>query len=590
MGAHRTHRWVRRAWALAFGLVLLATGLVALEAGSAQTSSISSVRSGRWTNPATWGGTRPTADQEVTISAGHTVYANPKADFVFSTRKNIIVLGTLRMRPDRPSVEHVIHFSEVNEAAFVGEGMDPLPSDVGLWVMGAGKLDIAGTKKTAWQHCQCSLDAGATSIRFDVANQGWRHGDDLVVTPTEPPTVGTRSHTGFDERDLLSKSGTRVTVDPLAHAHPMVNGTWSPEVLNLSRNVKIEGEPGHRAHIFIRSTSPQTIKYAELRYLGVERVTGRYPLHFHHSGDGSRGSQVVGTVVRDADHHAFVTHNSHGVTYKNTIAYNITSDAYWWDPAPNASHDIRYDRVVAAKVLPGGSGPSPIPHSKRLAGIEFANGDGNVARDSVAVGVVSANSPAGFEWPEPGPGGLWTLDGENRTHNNQANGILTWQNTTTPHAFVNFVSFHNGRVGIDHGAYRNNDRFEGCDTYGNGSGSIILRANSNAQRIQIVGCTFDNAGLYPAVLRDEAHYQNTSHETLVKDVTLKGAQTGLVVRADDNNGLIDLVCVDFQTTSDVIFESGVHPSTRVRIQSCDGTTAEQITTAGRVPIAPFYPY
>jgi hypothetical protein len=582
-------RWARRTWTLVTGLALLLTGLIGVEAGSAQASSISSVRSGKWTNPATWGGTPPTADQEVTISAGHTVYADPNADFVFNARKNIIVLGTLRMRPASPTVQHVIHFVDVNEAAFVGQGMDPVSSDVGLWVMGAGRLDIAGTAKTPWQYCSCGLNAGATSIPFVNANQGWRSGDDLVVTPTESPTVGSRSYTGFETRDLLSKSGNTVIVDPLAHAHPVVNGAWSPEVLNLSRNVRIEGEPGQHAHIFIRSTSPQTINYVELRYMGVERVSGRYPIHFHHSGDGSRGSQVVGTVVRDAGHHAFVTHISHGVTYKSTVAYNITGDAYWWDPT-DRSNDILYNRVVAARILPGGSGVSTTPHFTRLAGIEFSSGRGNVAKNSVAVGVESWNAPAGFEWPEP-EGGLWTLEGTNRTHNHQANGILTWQNTNTVHSFTGFVSFHNGRVGIDHGAYGNNDHFQGCQIYGNGSGAMLLRAKSSGEaRTQIVGCTFDAAGLYPAVLRDEAHYQNASYETLVKDVTLKGAEDGLVVRADDNVSRIDLVCVDFQTSNDVKFQSGVHPLTRVRIQSCDGTTAELITSAGRVPIPPFYPY
>jgi hypothetical protein len=589
MAGSQRGRWSRGAWTLVSALVLLFAGLIGVEVGAAQTLTIASVRSGVWTDPATWGGTTPTADQEVTISPGHTVYADPNANFLFNTRKNIVVLGTLRLRPASPSVQHVIHFTDVNEAAFVGGTMDPVSSDVGLWVMGAGKLDIAGTTKTAWRHCQCSLQAGANSLPFPVANQGWRFGDDLVVTPTESPTVGSRSYTGFEQRDLLSQSGSVITVNPLAHPHPIVNGTWSPEVLNLSRNVRIEGEPGRRAHIFIRSTSPQIINFAELRYLGVERVTGRYPLHFHHAGDGSRGSQVVGTVVRDAGHHAFVTHISHGVTYQNTIAYNITSDAYWWDPT-DQSNDILYDQVVAAKILPGGSGVSTTPHFTRLAGIELGSGSRNVARNSVAVGVQSWNAPAGFEWPEPA-GGLWTLSGTNRTHNHQANGILTWQNTKGVHTMADFVSFHNGRVGIDHGAYGNSDLFDGCHIYANGSGAMLLRAvSTNAAPIQIVGCTLDAAGLYPAVLRDEAHYKNARYETLVKDVTLTGAVDGLVLRADDNYNLIDLVCVNFQTANDVRFVSGAHPRTRVRIQSCDGTTAELITSKGRVPIPPFYPY
>ena len=37
---------------------------------------------------------------------------------------------------------------------------------------------------------------------------------------------------------------------------------------------------------------------------------------------------------------------------------------------------------------------------------------------------------------------------------NETNGIFVWQNTaTTPHFVDNFVAFHNGQSGIDHGAY-----------------------------------------------------------------------------------------------------------------------------------------
>jgi hypothetical protein len=89
-------------------------------------------------------------------------------------------------------------------------------------------------------------------------------------------------------------------------AHPEVNGQWTAEVMDLTRNVRIEGTPGGPAHVFIRSTKPQSIKYAQIRYTGVLKGTntssgtsGRYGLHFHMMGDGSRGSVVEGVVVRE---------------------------------------------------------------------------------------------------------------------------------------------------------------------------------------------------------------------------------------------------------------------------------------------------
>lgn len=51
-------------------------------------------------------------------------------------------------------------------------------------------------------------------------------------------------------------------------------GEWKPtafgysaEVLNLTRDVVIEGRPGGRSHIFIRSCVPQTIRHAVVRHM-----------------------------------------------------------------------------------------------------------------------------------------------------------------------------------------------------------------------------------------------------------------------------------------------------------------------------------
>lgn len=59
--------------------------------------------------------------------------------------------------------------------------------------------------------------------------------------------------------------------------------------MNLTCNVRIEGTEGHRAHVFIHSSQPQSIRYAQLRYMGPRQadggytslVLGRYGLHFH---------------------------------------------------------------------------------------------------------------------------------------------------------------------------------------------------------------------------------------------------------------------------------------------------------------------
>lgn len=363
-----------------------------------------------------------------TVPDGEVWEFDPEVSTIVEVSANVIVEGTLVMRPASSGVTHTLRFVDVDEDRFVGGGLEVLDSDVGLWVMGAGRLDIHGAPKTAWSY---------------EWQRGWE-GDEVVATPVEA-----------GEYDTFRQVSSAADVPP-ANALGL-----SPELLNLSRNVVIEGTPEGRAHVLIRSSSPQQIRYAVFRYLGPflgdggERtqssdVTGRYGVHFHHSGDGSRGSVLEGVVVRDTENHAFVTHASHGVTLRETIAFNTRHAAYWWDQTTrknpgNESHDILYERAVAAGVAAGNG---------RDGGFQLGEGNGNAVVDSVAVGITNDGSAvAGYLWKGP-EDGVWRFEG-NIAHNNVGSGILVWVNTATTHVIEDFTAYHNSQPGIIHGAYRN---------------------------------------------------------------------------------------------------------------------------------------
>lgn len=150
----------------------------------------------------------------------------------------------------------------------------------------------------------------------------------------------------------------------MGSAVPQVDPSVPPtEVLNLTRSVRIEGTSEGRSHVIIISSAPQTIRYVALRFMGPRQVApdgsltsviGRYPIHFHHSHDGSRGSVVEGSAVRDSGNRAFVPHLSHGVAFRGNVAYNLTGVAYWWDQGPdNASHDTIWEGNLAGLVHAG---------------------------------------------------------------------------------------------------------------------------------------------------------------------------------------------------------------------------------------------
>ena len=367
-----------------------------------------------------------------TVPAGDTWTLNPNADTTITSGGNIIVRGTLVMKPANGNVEHLIQFTGINESNFAGGGMDPIASDVGLWVMGSGRIILEGESKPAWAYTWQS---------------GWT-GDEVRAAPNTPG-----SYSNFPA----------VTKAPAKNALG-----YSTELLNLTRNVRVEGTSNGYSHVFIRSTQPSTIKNAAFRYMapdfGNSDVTGRYGLHIHHSGNGSRGTVVDGLVIRDTKGHAFVPHMSNGITMRNTIAYNVRGEAYWWDEG-DSSDDIVFDRAVVA-IMRATANPS---NTHRLGAFYLGQGNNVTVTNSVVVGLQREDgaSRSGYIWPEDDEA-TWTFR-NNRAHNNETNGIFVWQNNEMPHVIDGFVAYYNAQSGIEHGAYTNSYVYKNLVLLGNGT-------------------------------------------------------------------------------------------------------------------------
>ena len=610
-------------------------------------AEMQSVQSGDWSDGATWSaGQIPGASDAVTIVAGDSVTYDlptsrvagvriePGAMLVFAdqmdvaleTDANVVVEGTLRLRPQRPDSPthqnssldrgpyfvHTLRFVDVDEMKFVGGGMEPLESDVGLWVVGEGVLDLAGAPKTGWVRLAGSALQGEDRITLDQVPVGWRNGDTIVIVPTEHPDVGERSWAAFEVRTVAATDGATMHLDaPLAHDHPAVDDPFggavhTAEVLNLSRNVRIEGtgngsasfrpSDNGRAHVFIRSAVPQSVQYAELALLGprgpderdpTHGVQGRYPLHFHHNGDASRGSLVEGVVVRQSGNRAFVPHASHGITFRDTIAYDVWEDPYWWDQrTPNQSHDTIFDHTIAAVVQ-----DDPDHRGYTLSGFVLGEGNNNSITNSVAVGV--RNKGAGFHWPSGANSAefnVWHFD-HNIAHNNKPNGIFVWQNDDSCHVIENFVGFRNGRVGVNHGAYNNDYVYDNTILFENADGSIRQHAGPKVSADCVGRDGYSQAwrGLKAdGALRFDGHSQPWGRPLLLKDCVLEG----VIVDSGQNPTMADFVdCVrpngadlapaDFDLVKPV---AGM----TIRVQRRDGTAYRLDHLGSVTPIAAFY--
>ena len=459
----------------------------------------------RWSDPGSWSDGVPGPSKVAVVTrsivldvdarvagvvvepSGRLVF-DPQASRRLESAGNVVVRGRMAMRPASATVRHRLVMTGAREQGFTGGGMRVLREDVGLWVVDKGVLDLQGAPKRGWTRAAGSVAAGSATIILREDPLGWRPGDELTVAPTLPP--GSAGAVAFDTARIKAVRGRTVTLDrPTRRAHPAVDlGADAPggrvqtaEVANLTRNVAIEGLPGRRAHVFILSSRPQQLRSAVLRHMGPRQsgkegaepgatvaVTGRYALHFHMCHDGSRGSKVEGVVVRDAGSRAFVAHESHGVSFRDCVAYDVMEQAYWWDGPPGtstgplrdpgtASNDVVYDRCMAALVR-----ADPEYAGFDLAGFTLGRGTGNVCRGCVAVGVLGNVNSCGFQWGENQDGpGIWDFR-NNVAHNNARHGIWWWQVTARHHTVFDFAAWRNGGSGILNGAYGDNNHFERC--------------------------------------------------------------------------------------------------------------------------------
>lgn len=395
---------------------------------------------------------------------------------------NIVVEGTLLLHQPDPARRMRLTFVDVDESAFHGEDThEVLASDVGLWVVGSGRLDAQGAPKTSWTRLAAPAAAGDTSITVDDAT-GWRVGDEIAVTPT----VGrdTDDYAAASDRAVItSVSGTTIGLDEaLAHDHPTVDGRWNAEVINLTRSVVIEGTPDHKAHIMhlhqgmhapadFRASS---ISYLELAHLGPNRLNdhdepssyvGRYAIHWHHADATTEGVVVEGAVAHDCGAHAFVAHSSNGITFRNCASHSTIGDPYWWDPYESSDY-VTYDHCIASDVLPDGN--------ERYSTSGFFAAQSEEAhscamRGCVAAGVQGPDS-GGFFWDNNSVG-VWAFE-DCLAHNIEHNGIRVWQNASLVHPIDRFTAY-NCAVGISHGAYANAYQYHEAELYGCGTGVLV---------------------------------------------------------------------------------------------------------------------
>lgn len=348
-------------------------------------AEVAAVTSGQWSNPATWGGNPPGAQEDVNIPAGITVTLDANVEC-----GGIIVSGVLEVeRANRTLLCDYLVVQGEDSRFQVGTSEDRflqnftltlkgLPgktaSMMGAKVLGAhngGTVSIHGRDRVEWTHLDAHAAAGATSLTL-IEPVDWEVGDSILVTSTRLDwnEAETRTITG-----LSADRRTFFFAEALAYPHS--GGTitktrasdgksWTvnlrAEVGLLSRNVKIQGDvasetDGFGGHIMIMDMGGQCcatsgrayIEGVELYRMGQKSLIGRYPMHWHMVAEAGAGQYFKDSVVHRSFNRAITIHGTESTLVENNFCYDHIGHGLFLEDGSERFNIIRRNVVLGTK-------------------------------------------------------------------------------------------------------------------------------------------------------------------------------------------------------------------------------------------------
>lgn len=245
------------------------------------------VRSGNWSDPATWGGTLPGDGATVFVPDGLSVrYDTDSLDRIDRIR----VDGELRFATDRDTTLYVdtlyttpgsvleigskarpIKAGVTAELVITGDGPDPIerdwdPNQLSRGIVAMGTVDIEGAQKTGATTLSGSALAGDGKLVLAAVPTGWAVGDEIVLAGTYYDKRGSDADNSRFHDEVLritSIKGDTVTFvnessgesgsNTLLWDHQLppdsAAGDFAIDVANLTRNITVRSEAGPDAPI-----------------------------------------------------------------------------------------------------------------------------------------------------------------------------------------------------------------------------------------------------------------------------------------------------------------------------------------------------
>ena len=368
-----------------------------------------------WSDRATWGGSKPVAGAAVLVPSNMKIVLDentpPLGDLTIEGELSFqpgvtaeLSAATIRVQKTGAlragslttpfTGRATITLTSVdNAASAVASGMGTR----GILVSGGGKLELFGAAPVVpWTRLNAHAPAGSTALTLE-RNVGWKAGDQIVVAPTEwygsvwvPQSVQDAS-TATQRLTLASSSantvqttaginrfrwgllqymtdsGISLTKGVFNKPNPNAVDTLDEraEVGNLSRNIVIQGADdakwasnGFGAQIMVMDlASSLQFDGVEMRRVGQEGLTGRYPIHWHllsYAADGTSLGDASNHFVRnssvwDSRNRCMVLHGTNGVSLTNNICYDIKGHAIFLEDAVERRNKIEGNLVLKVR-------------------------------------------------------------------------------------------------------------------------------------------------------------------------------------------------------------------------------------------------
>lgn len=340
--------------------------------------TIASVQSGKWKDPATWGGAVPQHGDRVLVSEGHNIKINHViSDRTFMTirvdgmlwfgpgsnselRVDTLVINTMGIlkigksvnKPVKPYRTARIVITDFNEG-FERDDLTSIDYDkgmIGQGVINMGQFKAYGAAKTPYLTLVGDAPAGTNILEFDQQPLGWRIGDKIVIAGTTTDARGdeVRNVTDVDLETMIVTLDSPLTLDHLRPAHTST-ADLKIHIGNLTRNISIETAAGNEgdktvtasllqrghfmtmnnkvdAHNIAMVNLGRTNKFRAL-FGDPDNIKARYPFHFHQAGYADNPALVEGVVVLNSPGWGYVNHSSN-VDFVRNIAYDVAGASF----------------------------------------------------------------------------------------------------------------------------------------------------------------------------------------------------------------------------------------------------------------------